>query len=81
MAKAGGGCTGTGVILIATVSLYQGELLPGFYDEWVVLERERLLNAYQQAMNQLLTGLVIARRWEETIEWSEQWIRFGHGPE
>src|SRR6185503_13969888 len=26
--------------LITTLALYQGELLPGFYDEWVVLERE-----------------------------------------
>jgi hypothetical protein len=28
--------------LIAAVSLYRGELLPGFYDEWTVLEREHL---------------------------------------
>src|SRR5512143_3921943 len=26
--------------LIAVLSNYRGELLPGFYDEWVVLERE-----------------------------------------
>src|SRR5215216_216029 len=28
--------------LIAVLSEYQGELLPGFYDDWVVLEREHL---------------------------------------
>src|SRR3989337_1483841 len=28
--------------LLADVSAYGGELLPGFYDEWVILERERL---------------------------------------
>jgi len=27
--------------LIQVASVYQGELLPGFYDEWVYLERER----------------------------------------
>ena len=28
--------------LMAVLSEYQGELLPGFYDEWVLLEREHL---------------------------------------
>lgn len=28
--------------LIASVSVYGGELLPGYYDDWVILERERL---------------------------------------
>ena len=28
--------------LIETPSLYRGELLPGFYDEWVILEREHV---------------------------------------
>lgn len=28
------------------VSVYEGELLPGFYEDWVVLERERLRSVY-----------------------------------
>ena len=36
--------------------LYQGELLPGFYDEWVVGERERLQAVYRQTM-----GLLVSR--------------------
>ena len=28
--------------LIAGIRLYQGELLPGFYDEWVIVERDSL---------------------------------------
>src|SRR5207249_9536821 len=28
--------------LTSTLSLYHGELLPGFYDDWIVLERERI---------------------------------------
>ena len=67
--------------LITTVSLYQGELLPGFYDEWVVLERDRLLSAYHQVMNQLLAGLIQACRWDEALKWSDHWVRLGHAPE
>ncbi|MGB7055417.1 MAG: hypothetical protein WBE28_08875, partial [bacterium] len=33
---------------IEAVSAYHGELLPGFYEEWVTLERERLKAAYDQ---------------------------------
>ena len=31
------------------VALYAGELLPGFYDEWIVAERERLEALYEAA--------------------------------
>jgi len=67
--------------LIATAALYQGELLPGFYDEWVVLERDHLLNAYHQVMSQMLEALIRACRWDEALEWSDHWIRFGYAPE
>ena len=40
--------------LIANLSLYQGELLPGFYDEWVTLERERVQAVFDARMEQLL---------------------------
>ena len=34
------------------VALYAGELLPGFYDEWVLEERERLNACYEDAAEQ-----------------------------
>lgn len=67
--------------LIETVSLYQGELLPGFYDDWVVLERERVRGVYEQKMARLLDLLVEAKRWEEVLEWGERWIALGQTPE
>ena len=67
--------------IIQTVRLYRGELLPGFYDEWIVLERDRLQAAYHQKMNLLLDGLIQTGQWEMALEWSEQWIRLGHAPE
>jgi predicted ATPase len=34
------------------LTLYAGELLPGFYDEWILEERERLAALYQDACEQ-----------------------------
>ena len=31
------------------IALYAGELLPGFYDEWIMAERERLASLYEDA--------------------------------
>jgi predicted ATPase/DNA-binding SARP family transcriptional activator len=67
--------------LTETASLYRGELLPGFYDEWVVLERDRLESTYHHKMNLLLERLIKAEAWDEAIKWSEQWIKLGHAPE
>ena len=46
--------------LIANLSLYQGELLPGFYDEWITLERERVQAVFEARMEQLLEQLITA---------------------
>jgi hypothetical protein len=47
--------------LIEQVQLYKGELLPGFYDEWIILCREQLNAAYHQKMRLLLDRLENAR--------------------
>ena len=39
--------------LAHALELYGGELLPGFYDEWLLGERERLAQAYARAKRQL----------------------------
>ncbi|MGH2606711.1 MAG: AAA family ATPase, partial [Anaerolineales bacterium] len=67
--------------LIRSLSLYGGELLPGFYEEWVVLERDRLSGRYDQRMNRLLDRLMEEGRWAAVFEWAERWISHGHGPE
>jgi WD40 repeat protein/basic membrane lipoprotein Med (substrate-binding protein (PBP1-ABC) superfamily)/DNA-binding SARP family transcriptional activator len=67
--------------LVEALELYRGELLPGFYDEWVVLERERLLAAFELKMQLLLELLIKGRAWYEVMEWSERWIALGGAPE
>jgi len=67
--------------LMDTLSVFQGELLPGFYDEWIILEREHLQAIYEQKMTRLLESLESEKRWPEILEWGERWISFGQAPE
>ncbi|MCI0477089.1 MAG: NB-ARC domain-containing protein, partial [Anaerolineales bacterium] len=67
--------------LIGALAVYSGELLPGFYDDWVVLERERLQATFEQKMARLLGVLLEERRWEEILDWGERWIALGQTPE
>ena len=60
--------------LIVNLSLYQGELLPGFYDEWVAIERERIQAIFEANMEQLLEQLIAAERWIAVQEWGERWL-------
>jgi DNA-binding SARP family transcriptional activator len=67
--------------LIEAVSTYQGELLPGFYEEWITLERERLRAVFENKLQVLLDRLVEEGRWAETLDWGERWIALGSMPE
>jgi DNA-binding SARP family transcriptional activator/energy-coupling factor transporter ATP-binding protein EcfA2 len=67
--------------LINAVSVYKGELLPGFYEEWVMLERERLQAIFDSKMQLLLDLLLRENRWRDLISWGEKWIALGHIPE
>lgn len=64
-----------------SAAVYRGELLPGFYDEWVLRERERLEAVFERTMADLLGRLVAARRWPDVLESAEQWIAISHVPE
>lgn len=67
--------------LIRVVSAYRGEFLPGFYEDWVLLERERLQAAFEHKLQLLLNHLVDKQRWSDVLEWGEHWIAHGHAPE
>lgn len=43
--------------LMRAVELYRGPLLPGYYEDWILPERERLGEAYLGALHQLCTLL------------------------
>jgi predicted ATPase/DNA-binding SARP family transcriptional activator/tRNA A-37 threonylcarbamoyl transferase component Bud32 len=68
-------------VLEEAVSVYEGELLPGFYDPWVSLERERLQRVFEQQIQRLLQLLIKDGRWDDANQWAERWISFGQTPE
>lgn len=67
--------------LMEAAAAYGGELLPGFYESWIVLERERLAAVLYRRMSHLIDRLIAERRWEETLAWAERWIGLGGTPE
>ena len=67
--------------LLESLSVYGGELLPGFYEDWVLLERERIKAVFERKVQRLLDQLMAARRWPAVLEWGERWIALGQFPE
>ncbi|RPI32077.1 MAG: hypothetical protein EHM70_09865 [Chloroflexota bacterium] len=67
--------------LMQAVSSYQGELLPGFYEEWVIVEREHLASLFEARMRRLLEILQSEGRWAELLEWANRWAGQGQWPE
>ncbi|HET9914294.1 MAG TPA: BTAD domain-containing putative transcriptional regulator, partial [Anaerolineales bacterium] len=63
--------------LTSNLALYQGELLPGFYEDWVVLERERIQRVFEAKMEKLLEQLVREERWTAVLEQAERWLALG----
>ena len=53
--------------LDAALDLYTGPLLPGVYDEWAQLERERLHLCYLNALEARAHTRYEARRWEAAL--------------
>jgi len=67
--------------LMKALTVFQGELLPGFYEDWVGVEREHLQVGYEQKISQLLELLEIEKRWTDILEWAERWVSIGQKPE
>ncbi len=49
------------------VNLYRGPLLPGFYDDWVLLQRERLRDIYVQSLERLMMGYMQRGAYEDAL--------------
>lgn len=67
--------------LVAALSEYKGELLPGFYEEWLLQEREHLDSVFEHHMARLVSLLEEEKRWPEVLDWGEHWIKLGQKPE
>jgi predicted ATPase/DNA-binding SARP family transcriptional activator len=51
---------------------YCGELLPGLYDDWVLQERQRLADAYVQALCRLAEALAEVGEIEPAVVWGRK---------
>jgi len=60
------------------ITLYGGELLPGNYSDWVLVERERLAQAHARALQQLIALHEAARQYPEAISHARELLR--HDP-
>ena len=78
--KSAGECKSADALLSA-LSVYRGELLPGFTDEWVILEREYLNYFFEHNMARLMSMLQSENRWLDILDWGERWLAFGQRPE
>ena len=67
--------------VMIVLSNYQGELLPGFYDEWLISEREHLYSIFEHHMARLMALLQKEKRWLDILDWGERWIKLGQRPE
>jgi predicted ATPase/DNA-binding SARP family transcriptional activator len=52
------------------VALYQGDLLAGSYDDWILIEQEHLKEEYFQALQKLIADSVRNRQYTQALEWS-----------
>lgn len=71
----------TTAALLEAAGAYHGKLLPGYYESWIVQERERLAAIFERRMIRLLERLMDEGRWEETLAWAERWIALDEAPE
>lgn len=65
----------------AAAFLYQGELLPGIYEDWVIPYRTQVLASFDRLMPRLLHRLRDQRRFDDAVHASMHWITHGELPE
>jgi DNA-binding SARP family transcriptional activator len=57
------------------ISLYQGELLPNWDDEWLIPERERLRQLYLRTLEQLMIQLEAEQDYRTALEYAQMLLR------
>jgi predicted ATPase len=61
-------------LLTKAIALYTGDLLPGFYDDWVVIEQEHLKELYLHALKELVAYHAEHREYSAAIPWARRVI-------
>ncbi len=58
--------------LLSAVRLYRGQLLPGFYEDWVETDRARLASAYVWGLERLAADLAGEREFSRAAEFAHR---------
>ena len=58
--------------LCRAAELYPGDLLPGYYEEWIAPERERMAELYRQALSQAADVLARSGDLSKAIEYARR---------
>jgi DNA-binding SARP family transcriptional activator len=58
------------------VKLYQGDLLPSCYDDWIGAERDHLQHLFQEALERLIELLEQERNYREAIRVAQHLLRY-----
>lgn len=62
-------------VLASGVDLYRGDLLDGFYDDWIVEERYQLQNQYCLALERLMSAQEAVGRFNEALLTAQHLLR------
>jgi DNA-binding SARP family transcriptional activator len=58
--------------LVEAVELYRGPLLPGYYEEWIIPERQRLEERFSQALRQLILAFEQAGDLDRAVQYAHR---------
>ena len=61
--------------LEAATAFYQGDLLPGLYDDWLMPERERLRGQFIRAMDRLIALLEARQHYRDAIQHAQRLLQ------
>jgi len=57
------------------IDLYEGDLVPGLYDDWIGPERRRLRQSFERALEQLIQVLEDRRNYRAAIDYARRLVR------
>lgn len=73
--------TQTAQALEKAVTLYQGDLLEGWYSDWCLCERERFQNIYLAILDKLMDYCAVQGKYETGIEYGRRSLRYDRARE
>jgi len=62
-------------LLTKAAELYTGDLLPGYYEEWILTERERLAAEFLTALRRLVRCLAHVRDFDRALAFAQRALR------